>query len=403
MATGTGPWEVCATGADYNLGSGGPPVSGSATSINSLIATCNVNAGSPTTSSVGWVGAYGGSNGNLAVGQANGTGAPDYSTIACINPAARWMWFNDSPSSVNNPFKPGANRKEYLIFRLPAQWLLWAFGASGSCHLIGNNFNASTFDMDPQTGAATGLRGGTPFGLAGLSFSPFDARLYGVTANLSGNSALYTIDPVSGRSDLIGQTGLPQLLEGDLAFDPQTGKLFGMYDFGIGLFTIDPKTGHATDVGSLLPDFLDPSAMAFNAAGELYVFDQTQQILAKVDKTTGQKISIVPVTPSFSPATVSGMTFDRQSGKLFLAAGANSSRALYVLNPATGSTTLVGPTGTDVSALACVPNSLLAPLAVPATAVPALSLPTSIILVILFALVGLIVIRRSAVFRASAL
>lgn len=124
--TGDPAWSVCATSVNFDLGSNGPPVGppvtpASSSSINEQIANCN-RGGVPGNS--GWVGASGGTSGNLAIGQHNADGAPDFGAIACVDGSARWMWFDESPATGLDPFKPGANHDEYLIFRLPAFTLL---------------------------------------------------------------------------------------------------------------------------------------------------------------------------------------------------------------------------------------------------------------------------------------
>jgi hypothetical protein len=80
-----------------------------------------------------------------------------------------------------------------------------------------------------------------------------DSVLYGVTGSSNTASSLYTIDPVTGATTLIGSTGLSHVTGID--FDPITGVLYGVQSdlFGSGaanLLTIDPVTGLATIIGS---------------------------------------------------------------------------------------------------------------------------------------------------------
>jgi hypothetical protein len=125
--TGSGKWEACATGEDYDPGSGGPSLS----TINDYIAKCNAGSLDPATSSVGWVGTTESANGRLAFGEDNST-TRDGPTpgneflIACeIEPSARWMWFDWEPKRTDgSPFMwPGGATnvtKDFLIFRLGA-------------------------------------------------------------------------------------------------------------------------------------------------------------------------------------------------------------------------------------------------------------------------------------------
>jgi hypothetical protein len=93
--SGTGPWQVCATGLDYDPGSGGPTMD----VVNQQILSCNAGTGDPATTSAGWVGATPTPNGNLAVGEDNTTTRVrptpgNEFLIACgIEPGARWMWY----------------------------------------------------------------------------------------------------------------------------------------------------------------------------------------------------------------------------------------------------------------------------------------------------------------------
>lgn len=139
--SGIGPWEVCATGVDYDPRSGGPSLS----MIDQQIVTCNEGTGDPATTSQGWVDAVGTAAGRLAIGE-NNTTQRAYPTpgnefpITCqsrMGAEARWMWFNWDPANIEWPTSGspfiwpggGGNRtKDFLIFRLPADAV-----ASASC------------------------------------------------------------------------------------------------------------------------------------------------------------------------------------------------------------------------------------------------------------------------------
>lgn len=125
--TGTSKWEVCATGEDYDPGSGGP----SRVTIDEYIEKCNGAELDPKNSSVGWVNATGTDHGKVAIGEDNSTtrDAPTPGNeflVACdIEPSARWMWFDWlAARKEGSPFiwpGDGANpTKDFLIFRLGA-------------------------------------------------------------------------------------------------------------------------------------------------------------------------------------------------------------------------------------------------------------------------------------------
>ncbi|RYZ05201.1 MAG: hypothetical protein EOO73_20485 [Myxococcales bacterium] len=125
--TGTGNWEVCATGEDYDPGSGGPDRE----TIDEYIAKCNAAELDAETSSVGWVNANGNEHGRVVFGEDNGTtrDAPEPGNeflIACdIEPSARWMWFDWVVDRRDGSafLWPGSTEnvtKDFLIFRLGA-------------------------------------------------------------------------------------------------------------------------------------------------------------------------------------------------------------------------------------------------------------------------------------------
>jgi hypothetical protein len=139
------PWEVFATGTNWQPncsnppGQHGPPLTGFAYGINDQIGIANASAGGPGTS-VGWVGNNGwlgsagvapaGSliNGRLDFsGQFNGNTYP-VAVPGCLATGALWMEYNPEPTNAScNPFVWGSTPdyshianflREYLIYRI---------------------------------------------------------------------------------------------------------------------------------------------------------------------------------------------------------------------------------------------------------------------------------------------
>jgi hypothetical protein len=236
--------------------------------------------------------------------------------------------------------------------------------------LLGNSFgtfddggvlrDATLYDVDPATGAETNPRPLGINGLAGITIGP-GGFLYGLTTtpqrlpSAFGNT-LVRIDPVTGITTVVGPTGLANIGEGDIEYNPATGLLYGLYEyvsspsFQTNLFTLNPATGQAT-VGPNL-GLLDPSAMAFSPAGKLYVLNhgsggQAENIL-EVDPVTGALLSGADLTGALGPAV--GLDFEPATGTLYVADGGGvggqfGSNALYTLDPSTGALTLVGGVG----------------------------------------------------------
>jgi hypothetical protein len=82
--------------------------------------------------------------------------------------------------------------------------------------------------------------------VSGLAFDPADNTLYGCVAGPSFTGGLVRIDTATGEGTLLCSTR-PLT---DLAFDPRTGRLYGIHNQPGALYTIDLSTGAALLVGS---------------------------------------------------------------------------------------------------------------------------------------------------------
>jgi len=127
-------WEVFATGIDRDSNVASDTLTNSAmdiTLINDQIAIANANAGLAGTS-IGWVDENGllpGGGvgvGALAFGDENSDGTAGllpFVTIQGIDLDAQWMWYNEDPATISNPFSSSTEgsdgHNEFLIFRIP--------------------------------------------------------------------------------------------------------------------------------------------------------------------------------------------------------------------------------------------------------------------------------------------
>jgi hypothetical protein len=127
-------WEVYATGIDRDSNIAGDTLTNSAGDIaliNSQITLANSMGGGAGTS-VGWVDEAGllpdGSTGTgaLVFGDDNtgGVGGTHpFGAINGIDSAGQWMWYNEDPATISNPFLAGPEgsdgHHEFLIFRIP--------------------------------------------------------------------------------------------------------------------------------------------------------------------------------------------------------------------------------------------------------------------------------------------
>jgi hypothetical protein len=220
---------------------------------------------------------------------------------------------------------------------------------------FGDTGAAVLYDVNPATGSTSNPRSTGLSDVAGIAFSP-DGTLFGLTAFASQPSlpnALYKIDPTTGTSTLVGATGLQGIFEGDLAFDPITGNLYGVQSvpsLGSGardLFELNTSTGQATVIGSVRTAGGDLSAMVFDNSGNLFIVDTTSATLLRVDKSTATIIGSVDLSVH-SLGELGGMAFDPQTGTAYfgngiVVNGISTSGSLYTLDPSTGALTSVGP------------------------------------------------------------
>ena len=219
---------------------------------------------------------------------------------------------------------------------------------------VGIDFDGQLYDVDRATGQATNLRDtGIGRGPAGVT-SNDQGLLYTVTTAVANESnSLLTIDPVNGRSNLIGSLG-QTFIEGDLDIDPTTGILYAFDNAASNqLIAVDTTTGAATDVRSIpgITNDLDPSAVAFDSSGTLYVLDTRNASmdgparLLTVDIDTRTVTSTV--TLSSPLGGTAGMDFDPMTGDLYIVDGfgAESTNSLWLVDLVSGDLSLVGPLG----------------------------------------------------------
>ena len=228
--------------------------------------------------------------------------------------------------------------------------------------LVGVTFsgaNSVLYSLNPATGAASDPRTTGTNHLVGIAYSS-GGTLYGLTNSTASSNpnSLLTVNAQTGATQVVGSTGLSGVVEGDLGFDSTSGTLYGMYELQAGqrkLFTMNTATGAAT----LLPNSLagDPSAMAFDVSGTLFVVDTSLQLLSTVNKTTGATLSSIALSTALGAAA--GMAFDPTSGLLYVTDGeSGGTNRLYTLNTTNGVLTDIGASGVTngLSGLAFIPE-----------------------------------------------
>jgi DNA-binding beta-propeller fold protein YncE len=233
--------------------------------------------------------------------------------------------------------------------------------------LLGNNAAGTLYNIDANTGLASNPRATGLNSLVGIAFSP-GGTLYGLTtfAGTPTANALFTIDPMTGTSNLVGTTGLAHVFEGDLGFDPTSGILYGLQDVpsaGVrDLFTINTNTGLAAVIGNVNAPASDLSALAFDSSGNLFVIDTANSLLMHLNKSNAGILTTVSLNTSLGETA--GSAFDPLTGTLFVAdGGTGGTKKLYTLDTGTGILTQVGGTSTPdgMAGLSFQPNATSVP------------------------------------------
>jgi Domain of unknown function (DUF4394)/PEP-CTERM motif len=183
----------------------------------------------------------------------------------------------------------------------------------------------------------------------------FNRRLLAFTVALAGTAALSAnAELLYGVSDQLGEllrfdstapanvfaVSIKNVQPGEQirGLDWVSGTLYGLGDQNH-LYTLDPNTGTATQVGAFTPTLFGID-YGFNAAGTQFYISSDE----------GQNLTLNPITlgttvgPNYpSASSVDGMAYDHVSGKFYGVSAASDS--LLQLNPTTGGVTTVGATG----------------------------------------------------------
>ena len=186
--------------------------------------------------------------------------------------------------------------------------------------------------IDASTGAFQQIGPDYPEGSEGLAAGP-NGRFFAV--GYSGN--LYSIDPATGMTTLVGPTGMddcstpssPCGRTSNLTIGNFGGKLYAT-DFDNNLYSVDPVTGAANLIGLTgIPGV--PFVPGIVVDGKLNIYEQT------LFGANGQLYS-----------TFTAFVLDLDTGMVSMAAAP----ALYDINPLTGAAALVAPLSGPNSVLA---------------------------------------------------
>jgi len=227
--------------------------------------------------------------------------------------------------------------------------------------------------VDLANGMFKPIGPGTPEGDIGLVAGPNGSLL---TLTFSGN--LYSINPATGLSSLVGATGLADCTTPTSPCGPHASNAFGAAggidyatDFANNLYKVNPITGAATLIGPtgipavpFTPLSTNPDGTTnlflenlFSAKGSLYATFETQKLAAdgftitsvlgpelyRVNPTTGAATALFPtISGILSAVEVNGTTYAFQgindAAHPFGTTGLNQ---IVTLNLSSGSSTFV--------------------------------------------------------------
>ncbi len=193
------------------------------------------------------------------------------------------------------------------------------------------------FSIDVTTGAATlvgstaGPLLGTPCGLSWVNATQTLWTLDLATGSLgtlntttAAFTAVHTAAPVAGWQGM--------------EWDPSTGRFF-LLNQNFNLYSLDPATGLTTLIGATGAPLM--TAIDISSTGVLYGIGFSNGVLYTIDKTTG----VATAGPTTTPTGMQGLSFG-PDGRLY---GANTNTdSLYAIDPVTGTTTLIGAHGAGV-------------------------------------------------------
>jgi hypothetical protein len=254
---------------------------------------------------------------------------------------------------------------------------LYATGSGGTSE-------SALYTLDPLTGQATlawSLSGAFVQG-GGLVYDPVTDLLFATGYDDLSRAALFTIDRFTGTTTLVGNPMGAAFEFGGLAEDPTSGILYatGVVGQSSGLFTIDKTTGAATPVGLATGQFTILEGLGFRSDGTLFGngFSNASSIskLFTVNVATGATTELGPHGVAFGRQLgYSGLVFASDGTLLSLGSHSASSSGLYAVDPGTGAATLIGDTvlrfGED-GGLAYAPDSPVTTSTVPEPATLAL-------------------------------
>jgi hypothetical protein len=218
-------------------------------------------------------------------------------------------------------------------------------GIAGSLYAVNLSSGSATFI------APLRLNGNQPIGITGLAIHPNTGVFYAITApsSPSAPSSLVTIDPITGRAQLVGDM---RHVGSDVTFS-RAGILFAWLPGTSQLGYVNLTNGVVTPIGQPRGAGA-PAGLAIDSQGTAYITPTgATGTLDSVDMATGAIKTGPVLTGAPFPSGINSMTFT-PSGLLLAVntnAGAPASTRLVTINTATGAVSTIGTLPDDTDAL----------------------------------------------------
>jgi len=232
-----------------------------------------------------------------------------------------------------------------------------AAGGPGELYILNPATGGVIQDVGPLNDSL-----GANYGVTGLAFNPFTGLLYGSTANSDVATAakLISINPATALVTVIGDfnagnAGRPATMA-DIAFNPNTGGLFGVGSVGgPQLYSISLATGQATLIGGTGLTSTSGGGLAISAGG-IYYGSPTPTRFGTYNPVTGTFSNIAAPTLPVGGA-YGALSFDA-NGVLFgldVGSGSPPPTHLVTFDLTTGAVTDIGASVTSLDAIAFAP------------------------------------------------
>lgn len=226
------------------------------------------------------------------------------------------------------------------------------FAAGGQDKVVGSIYTVNLSDATAKLVAPIRLNGETAVGITGLAVHPATGVFYGITSSLSpvNPRSLVTLDMNTGDAQLVGAMGAAG---SDIAFDA-AGQLYVWLPGTSQLGIVDLATAAVTRLGAVGPAG-SSGGIAISDKGIAYVTPGgAAGTLDQIDTQTGELRRGPPLRGVPFPGGITAMTFTPSGLLLALNSnvGSPASVRLVAINTSTGQVSSIGTLPDDADSLA---------------------------------------------------